>query len=577
MFHASFNRPRTELRYSLVITFPDGEVHAFPVGEAAITIGRSPATAIRVPEDGVSRQHCVISPAGGRLIVLDQGSTNGTFVNGALIRQARLNDGDVVQVGSTRIRVQAKPVDDGQKIARPTRPEDGVESDADEITTQTYEIPIGTANVVQRLAERLAASDGAVSAAELVLDAVTEVIPVDRAFIITRRPGRHGVVADVLASKTKVPTREATADLDVEVPERLLTTICGDPNLVTAAETTAAARAALSKRISGPILCAPLRQGGEAFGALYLDALTLPEWAQNDEMLGFLSSVGALAALAISRARLHAELNLERRLATQQRQRLAQGEAAEVEPLGKGLERELAEREIDALRKQRRVTAAAALSFLNDIGPRVEETSSRLGIIGRALTDGSDEEIYLLEATAELGGIVQAVKDVATLVELESGTLVLETRQFNAAELLERAVRSLEAKAGEQGVTLRLGSIEGGLQVVADPQVLTRALNHLICDALKHLRRGGRIVLSLRRHAATVEIVVADTGATVDQSSSEEIFEFDGTDPLFDGRIGSVELYFCKLAAEAHGGTLRLTGTDGNHRVVLALPVGSER
>jgi signal transduction histidine kinase len=559
VFHASFNRPRAELRYTLVITFPDGDIHSFPVGDAAITVGRSPATAIRVAEDGVSRQHCVISPASGRLVVLDQGSTNGTFVNGALVRQARLNDGDVVQVGSTRIRVQAHATAD--EAASPRPPALPMQYDDDDVTTETFEVPVGTSHFVQRLAERLACSEGAVSAAELVLDTVTDVIPVDRAYIFTRQLAKPSSGAEVLASKSR-HRKEVTGELDLAIPERVLKTLADDPHLVSAAETTAAVRATLSDRTSGPVLCAPMRHGGEAFGALYLDALTLPEWAQSAEMFGFLSSAGALAALAIGRARLQAAQNLGQRLA----KRTSDPGGSPAPAVA-----ETSRREAEALRRKQRATADAALSLLRGIVPVVERLDQELGLVERGLPAGSEEAARVVAAAARVGDVRDAVADVAALVELEAGTRAVARDPVNAAALLERAVRMHEPAARDAGVGLTLGVVDAGIDVLADRELLGRVLHHLVTHAVGAAGRGGRVLLSGQRRAGAVELTVADTGHGVPPSKAESFFSPDASAQP-ETRRGGVELYLCALAVKALGGTLRVTGPSGNNRLVLALP-----
>ena len=43
---------------------------------------------------------------GGRFVVYDMGSSNGTHVNGTKVSQQVLNNGDLVQVGSTKFRFE---------------------------------------------------------------------------------------------------------------------------------------------------------------------------------------------------------------------------------------------------------------------------------------------------------------------------------------------------------------------------------------------------------------------------------------------------------------------------------------
>jgi hypothetical protein len=58
-----------------------------------VTIGRSSELDMVLVEDMVSRKHAKITVGPGKVLIEDLGSTNGTFVNGEKIRQARLKEG----------------------------------------------------------------------------------------------------------------------------------------------------------------------------------------------------------------------------------------------------------------------------------------------------------------------------------------------------------------------------------------------------------------------------------------------------------------------------------------------------
>jgi hypothetical protein len=81
---------------------PNGEVIA--IGEH-LTIGRGNENKLQISNDGlVSRAHCAIGYADGKYYVRDQGSTNGTLVNGDLVKERRLFGGEVLTVGHSRFR-----------------------------------------------------------------------------------------------------------------------------------------------------------------------------------------------------------------------------------------------------------------------------------------------------------------------------------------------------------------------------------------------------------------------------------------------------------------------------------------
>src|SRR5262249_49913264 len=62
--------------------------------------------AVRVPDPKISMRHARIVRDGDRWRLEDDGSTNGTFVNGRAITSQTLADGDLLQVGRTALRLR---------------------------------------------------------------------------------------------------------------------------------------------------------------------------------------------------------------------------------------------------------------------------------------------------------------------------------------------------------------------------------------------------------------------------------------------------------------------------------------
>lgn len=87
------------------LSLPDGG--RIGIGEEPVTIGRLPECDVVLGDPNVSRRHAEIRRQGTGFIVLDLGSTNGTRVNGAGVKERRLVDGDEITVGGTKIRFEA--------------------------------------------------------------------------------------------------------------------------------------------------------------------------------------------------------------------------------------------------------------------------------------------------------------------------------------------------------------------------------------------------------------------------------------------------------------------------------------
>ena len=83
-----------------------------------ITVGRHESQDIAVREAEVSRKHCVFRQKGGVHTLEDLGSALGTSVNGDPIKLHELKSGDVIAVGSLKIKFgqTASPVKPGANV-----------------------------------------------------------------------------------------------------------------------------------------------------------------------------------------------------------------------------------------------------------------------------------------------------------------------------------------------------------------------------------------------------------------------------------------------------------------------------
>lgn len=75
-----------------------------PVGADPISIGRAPDNDLVFDDPDVSAHHCVLVVHPTGFILQDNGSTNGSFVNGERIVRQPVDDGDVIRVGANDIR-----------------------------------------------------------------------------------------------------------------------------------------------------------------------------------------------------------------------------------------------------------------------------------------------------------------------------------------------------------------------------------------------------------------------------------------------------------------------------------------
>ncbi|MDA0836633.1 MAG: FHA domain-containing protein, partial [Planctomycetota bacterium] len=82
-----------------------------------VRIGRSSQNDINVKLDGISRMHCELRSVDGGYIIVDLGSSNGTWVNKKKITRHELQDGDRIQIGRLKMKYYEEEGDEDADVA----------------------------------------------------------------------------------------------------------------------------------------------------------------------------------------------------------------------------------------------------------------------------------------------------------------------------------------------------------------------------------------------------------------------------------------------------------------------------
>ncbi len=91
------------------------------VSSTPLTIGRDPSCEVRLTDSEVAARHAVVKTDGDSLHIRDLGSMNRILVNRHEVREARLKHGDTIEIGLTRLMVEALVQADVAANAPPAR------------------------------------------------------------------------------------------------------------------------------------------------------------------------------------------------------------------------------------------------------------------------------------------------------------------------------------------------------------------------------------------------------------------------------------------------------------------------
>jgi pSer/pThr/pTyr-binding forkhead associated (FHA) protein len=89
----------------------------FTLGDEPITFGRGDQNDIVLPNERASRVHAELRREDGAYLIEDQGSRNGTWVNGVRVTTQQLQPGDEIVIGDDLFRFELAGVDSATRIA----------------------------------------------------------------------------------------------------------------------------------------------------------------------------------------------------------------------------------------------------------------------------------------------------------------------------------------------------------------------------------------------------------------------------------------------------------------------------
>lgn len=189
----------------------------------------------------------------------------------------------------------------------------------------------------------------------------------------------------------------------------------------------------------------------------------------------------------------------------------------------------------------------------------------------RELLDvAGDSATYLLTLT-------ETVLDSA---RLETSGWSLKRQAVAIHALVSAVCEPLELATRPDQPRLRRALADDLPTVWLDRDLMERVLTNLVTNAIKYTPPSGEILVGARlaHDGHAVELRVSDTGQGIPPEAQAHIFERFYQASEFDRRRGTgLGLYFCRLAVEAHGGSIAVQSAVGQGSTfTILLPITGE-
>jgi two-component system OmpR family sensor kinase len=232
-------------------------------------------------------------------------------------------------------------------------------------------------------------------------------------------------------------------------------------------------------------------------------------------------------------------------------------------------------RDFDRMSGQLRALMEHQRRLLHDVSHELRSPLARLqAAIGLAHQQPDKLAVSFERIERESVRMDVLVGELLTLARLETGSALPATEMIALAEMVTEigADAAFEAAAGNIMVQV---AVRTTAQLRGAPDLLWRAVENVVRNAIKHSAPGGTVDITLGEHAGQLLLQVADRGSGVEPADLDTIFQpFYRSHPNANNVDGhGLGLAIARRVIDAHGGKIGAANRAGGGLMVsITLP-----
>lgn len=220
---------------------------------------------------------------------------------------------------------------------------------------------------------------------------------------------------------------------------------------------------------------------------------------------------------------------------------------------------------------------AAERRLLEDISHELRSPLARLQFALELVRTAPDKEVAVARMKRELSRLSVLVGHLMEVTRAEGDPDARARERVDLAGLAEEIVEDCRIEAEARQCTIRLES-SGEMALYADRELLRRALENVLRNAIRYSPEGSEIEMGLSQQARAAAIQIRDFGPGVPEGMLGKIFEpffrVDGSRDTATGGVG-LGLAIARRAVVLHQGTLSAQNAGPGLRVSMEFPLAA--
>lgn len=231
-------------------------------------------------------------------------------------------------------------------------------------------------------------------------------------------------------------------------------------------------------------------------------------------------------------------------------------------------------RTFDQMAERIQTLLAAERRLLLDISHEIRSPLARLGVVVELARNTDDVEASLNRIQKEADRLNDLVGQLLQVTRAEGDPGQLRHESIRLDELLETIVEDCAIEAQARNCELHLPETPS-IEVAGDPELLRRAAENIIRNAIRYSPAGMPVDIELTDHGATAQIRVRDYGPGVPPEALDRIFDpfyrVDSDRSRTGGGVG-LGLAIARRAVELHSGRLHASNANPGLLVDIEIP-----
>jgi signal transduction histidine kinase len=136
-----------------------------------------------------------------------------------------------------------------------------------------------------------------------------------------------------------------------------------------------------------------------------------------------------------------------------------------------------------------------------------------------------DSERYFRIVLKESGRLSKLISELFDLSKLEANQIQIKTVPFSIAELIQDVSQKYQILCHEKNIVFDVHLTSSIPYVLADIQLIDRALQNLVDNAIKYNCNHGRIEITAQKMEDFVEVKISNTGPGISKEEINQIFD----------------------------------------------------